>query len=156
MLPAEGAPLVFATELAHDLKLHIETQRPRPPVDLPVMADASQGGLVLNEPVPALPPGELTGVVHGKWGFDDWEGPRFHLRAALPANGPWLRPTSPPWWWAAKTRCTSRAKARCVLSGVEAQMRRRQAAEAGLEVAQARDARGGRATEECGAGAGQL
>jgi len=29
-----------------------------------------------------LPAGELTGVVHGKWGFDDWEGPRFRLRAA--------------------------------------------------------------------------
>jgi hypothetical protein len=33
-----------------------------------------------------LPEGELTGVLHGKWGFDDWEGPRFHLRAALPGK----------------------------------------------------------------------
>jgi hypothetical protein len=28
----------------------------------------------------------LTGVVRGKWGFDDWEGPRFHLHAAQPGK----------------------------------------------------------------------
>jgi len=38
---------------------------------------------VLSQSAPALPADELTGVVHGKWGFDDWEGPRYHLRAAL-------------------------------------------------------------------------
>ena len=26
--------------------------------------------------------GRADGVLRGKWGFDDWEGPRFHLRAA--------------------------------------------------------------------------
>ncbi len=80
-LPVEGAPLVFATQLAYDLALRIETKGG--PVDLPVKADASEGGLVLTHPAPPLPEGELTGVVRGKWGFDDWEGPRFHLRAAL-------------------------------------------------------------------------
>jgi hypothetical protein len=88
VLPAEGAPLVFATELAHDLTLRVtEThgakKNPNSPVDLVVKADASQGGLVLAQPAPPLPAGDLTGVVRGKWGFDDWEGPRFHLRAAL-------------------------------------------------------------------------
>ena len=24
--------------------------------------------------------------MRGKWGFDDWEGPRFHLRASLPGK----------------------------------------------------------------------
>jgi hypothetical protein len=79
---AEGAPLIFATELAHDLSLHIETEKG--PVDLPIAADPAKGGLVLQKPLPALPPGELTGVVRGKWGFDDWDGPRFHLLSAGP------------------------------------------------------------------------
>ncbi|MGA2217663.1 MAG: hypothetical protein ABSG51_06235 [Terracidiphilus sp.] len=84
-LPAEGGPLVYSTQLAHDLKLHIETKTG--PVDLPVRADPWQGGLVFDKPLPALPDGELTGVLQGKWGFDDWEGPRFHLRA--PEPGQW-------------------------------------------------------------------
>jgi hypothetical protein len=88
VLPAEGAPLVFATELAHGLTLHItEThdgkENPGNLVDLALKADASQGGLVLTQPVPPLPAGELVGVMRGKWGFDDWEGPRFHLRSAV-------------------------------------------------------------------------
>jgi hypothetical protein len=88
VLPAEGAPLVFATEMAHDLRLRIEDKGGKKnkgaPVDLPVKADPSRGGLVLalTQPAPPLPVGELTGVVRGKWGFDDWEGPRFRLRAA--------------------------------------------------------------------------
>ena len=84
VLPAEGAPLVFASQLAHDLVLHIEppANSKSAPVDLPVKPDPSKGGLVLVNPAPALPDGELTGVVRGKWGFDNWEGPRFHLRAA--------------------------------------------------------------------------
>ena len=84
VLPAEGAPLVFATQLVHGLTLHIEVKGG--PVDLPVKADPSQGGLVLEHPAPSLPDGELTGVLRGKWGFDDWEGPRFHLRTALPGR----------------------------------------------------------------------
>jgi len=84
VLPAEGAPLVFATQLSHDLVLHIESKGKVP--DLPLKADSSQGGLVLDKPAPLLPEGELTGVVRGKWGFDDWEGPRYHLRVAQPGK----------------------------------------------------------------------
>jgi hypothetical protein len=84
VLSAEGAPLVFATQLAHGLSLRIETKDG--PVDLPVKADSSQGGLVLVHPAPSLPEGELNGVLRGKWGFDDWEGPRFRLRSALPGK----------------------------------------------------------------------
>jgi hypothetical protein len=83
VLPAEGAPLVFATPLAHDLKLHIETSDPlTPAVDLPLVADASKGGLVTAQPIPALAGGEWSGEVRGKWGFDDWEGPRYRLVSA--------------------------------------------------------------------------
>jgi hypothetical protein len=83
-LPAEGAPLVFATQLAYGLTLRIETKGG--PVELVAKADPSLGGLVLEHPAPPLPEGELTGVLRGKWGFDDWEGPRFHLRAAQPGK----------------------------------------------------------------------
>ena len=84
VLSAEGAPAVFATQLAHHLVLHIEARSG--PVDLPLKADAAQGGLVLAGPAPTLPGGELTGMVRGKWGFDDWEGPRFHLVAPQPGK----------------------------------------------------------------------
>jgi hypothetical protein len=80
VLEADGAPLVYATPMAHDLKLHIESKSG--PVDVALKADAAEGGLVLAQPMPSLPSGELTGVVKGKWGFDDWEGPRFHLVSA--------------------------------------------------------------------------
>jgi hypothetical protein len=80
VLEAEGAPLVYATPLAHDLDLEIQSKSA--PVRVPLKTDASQGGLVVAHALPPLPSGELTGVVKGKWGFDDWEGPRFHLVSA--------------------------------------------------------------------------
>lgn len=86
VLPAEGAPLVLATQLGHDLILHIETRNG--PVDLPLKADPAEGGLVLAHPAPLLPVDDLTAVVRGKWGFDDWEGPRYHLRSA--ERGKWV------------------------------------------------------------------
>lgn len=84
VLPADGAPLVLATQMAHDLQLHIETANG--PIDLPLKADAAEGGLALESITHPLPPGNLTGVVRGKWGFDDWEGPRFNLHSAEPGN----------------------------------------------------------------------
>ena len=87
--PAEGAPLVFATQLAHDLVLHIEPAAGQKgaPVNLPLRAEPGAGGLVPAEKMPPLPEGELTADVRGKWGFDDWEGPRFHLYSA--GSGKW-------------------------------------------------------------------
>jgi len=100
VLPAEGAPMVFASQLAHDLTLHIgpQTEARGSPngssaassaassIDLPVVADPSKGGLVLKQPAPALPAGELVGAIRGKWGFDDWTGPQFHLLSSLPGG----------------------------------------------------------------------
>jgi len=87
VLPAEGAPLVFATAMAHDLYLHIESVgAKRKGLDVPVTADPARGGLVLSQPIAAPPGGELTAVLRGKWGFDNWEGPRYQLVAALPGR----------------------------------------------------------------------
>jgi hypothetical protein len=87
-LPAEGGPLIFATQLAHDLTLRIEPAEGQKtaPLDLPVEAEPGMGGLVLDTNMPALPGGAFNAVVRGKWGFDDWEGPRFHLVAAEPGK----------------------------------------------------------------------
>jgi hypothetical protein len=88
VLSAEGAPMVFASQLAHDLTLHIEAlaNSKSLPIDLPVTADPSKGGLVLKRPAPPLPAGALVGVVRGKWGFDNWIGPQFHLLSTQPGD----------------------------------------------------------------------
>jgi hypothetical protein len=88
VLPAEGAPLFFATQMAHDLVLHIGSSDGKSSVpDIPLVADATRGGLVPAGPIKQLPGGELTGQVRGKWGFDDWQGPQFQLVA--PLAGKW-------------------------------------------------------------------
>ena len=94
VLPVEGAPLVFATQMASGLVLHVETRDKGKPaaagkataVDLPVKADPSAGGLVLTEPAPLLPEADVTAELRGKWGFDEWKGPRFHLHSAQPGK----------------------------------------------------------------------
>ena len=52
VLPIEGAPLVFSTEFAHDLVLHLNLPvKPGDPtthLNLPIVADAYQGGLTLD------------------------------------------------------------------------------------------------------------
>jgi len=89
VLDAEGAPLVFATQLAYGLHLHIEpgANGKGGVMDLAVKADPAKGGLVLDNPIPSLGQGDLTGELHAKWGFDDWTGPRFHLHVAQ--SGRW-------------------------------------------------------------------
>lgn len=89
VLPAEGAPLVFATEMAHDLYLEVESSgdQKQPAIDVPLMADPGRGGLVPTEPMPRLPTGELIGTVRGRWGFDNWEGPEYRLFS--PPAGMW-------------------------------------------------------------------
>lgn len=49
-LPIEGAPLVFSTDLAHDLVLHLNAPEGSPAEqDIPLTPDAYQGGLMLRE-----------------------------------------------------------------------------------------------------------
>jgi hypothetical protein len=85
---AEGAPLVFGTELAHDLKLHIDSSKGS--FEIPVAAESAKGALVPVGHMPTLPNGQLTASLHGKWGFDDWDGPRFHMVSAGPQK--WTLP----------------------------------------------------------------
>jgi hypothetical protein len=87
VLPVEGAPLVFSTNYAHDLVLHVQVKEGRT-IDLPVAADAARGGLVID--AHSLHPGDLdaglTGTLHGYWGFQTFDGPTFHLQNARPAK----------------------------------------------------------------------
>lgn len=115
-LPIDGAPLVFSTSLAHDLVLHLNTPpgAPNEP-DIPLIADAFHGGLVLQRtpehhvPIhdvlhdgksdnpkqtdaknpkaakPQPPPIRLTGTIQGQWGFDAFTGPTVPLQQ-LPGN----------------------------------------------------------------------
>ncbi len=87
VLPAAGAPLFFATDLAHNLVLHLEpADGSGKAVDLPLEVDADKGGLVPAEKIPALPGGDFTATVRGKWGFDDWVGPQYRLVTARPGE----------------------------------------------------------------------
>jgi hypothetical protein len=93
----EGAPLVFSTDFAHDLVLHLN--RTGAPADIPLTPEAFEGGLVVakeeqREPLhdaklqgDSTPPAKadvkigtssdltITGTVRGYWGFDSFEGP---------------------------------------------------------------------------------
>jgi hypothetical protein len=86
VLPAEGAPLVFSTQYAHDLVLRVK-EKSGLSADLPVSADAARGGVVVD--THALRAGldvELTGTVRGYWGFETFDGPNFQLNSAHAAK----------------------------------------------------------------------
>lgn len=87
VLPAEGAPLVFATDLAHNLALHIETKS-GPGIDLPAKPDAEKGGFVVDTHAleSADLEGEVAGTIHGLWGFHSFDGPHYRLRTSRPAQ----------------------------------------------------------------------
>ena len=82
VLATEGNPLVFAAPLGHDLMLHLDTKAAEGGLEIPVTPEAALGGFVLQKPIPVLPEAEVTATLHGKWGFDDWEGPKFRLSSA--------------------------------------------------------------------------
>jgi len=89
VLPADGAPLVFSTDYAHDMVLHVQSKAGLA-IDLPVMADAARGGFVVD--AHSVHGNDLdngfTGTLHGYWGFQSFEGPTFQLQNAHPAK--WL------------------------------------------------------------------
>jgi hypothetical protein len=87
LLAAEGAPLVFATDLAHNLVLHIEPKSGSA-IDLPAKPDAELGGFVVETHAleSADLDGEVTGTIRGAWGFHSFEGPHYRLRTSRPAQ----------------------------------------------------------------------
>ncbi len=99
VLPADGAPLVFSTNLGHDWVLHLWSKSGSS-MDIPVKPDAARGGFVIDhrsldklsgngdKPEVQLSklPAEVSGTLSGKWGFDAFAGPTFHLRTAQAAT----------------------------------------------------------------------
>lgn len=81
VLGAEGAPLVFSSELAHSLMLHLENKDGRS-VEIPVVANALLGGFIATGSIPPLDwmPLSFTGKVHGQWGFEPFDGPTYKLQ----------------------------------------------------------------------------
>ncbi len=80
VLPVEGAPLVFSTRYAHDMFLSVTGKDGRS-IDLPAHADALQGGFVVNTAALAAsaPGDDIVASLHGHWGFEQYDGPRFRL-----------------------------------------------------------------------------
>jgi hypothetical protein len=87
VLPAEGAPQVFATSYAHDMVLRLKGKNGKF-VDLPVTADAEKGGFVAN--TAGLGPTNfgdvLDGSLDGYWGFESYSGPEFRLENTRPQH----------------------------------------------------------------------
>jgi hypothetical protein len=83
VLPVEGAPLVFATGFAHDVTLSL-TGTDGKTLELPATADPTQGGYVVDTSgLGAIVLGDsVQASLHGYWGFDPYEGPRFRLMNA--------------------------------------------------------------------------
>jgi hypothetical protein len=97
----EGAPLVFSANFAHDMTLHLN--RTGVPTDLPLKANAFEGGLVVvkDEKRQVVGFGKpqdgkkdqagdvkigsttdltISGTIHGYWGFDSFDGPTVMLQ----------------------------------------------------------------------------
>ena len=87
LLPADGAPLAFATELAHHFVLHVETKSGSG-IDLPATPDPMLGGFTVETHAlqSADLDGEFTGTIRGIWGFHAFEGPHYRLRDSRPAQ----------------------------------------------------------------------
>ena len=87
IVSADGAPLVFSTAIAHDFALRIRGKS-GVVADLPATPDAEKGGFLIDAR-PALSANldpDMTGTLHGHWGFDTYEGPTFRFQSAHPVT----------------------------------------------------------------------
>ena len=89
VLPADGAPLIFAGELGRKYALYVETKSGAG-FEMPAEPDAGRGGFVIATKDAHFQPwnGEVTATIRGVWGFRPFEGPHYRLRAARP--GQWV------------------------------------------------------------------
>lgn len=89
VLAAEGAPLVFSSDLAHDFVLQLRNKAGEA-ISLPAQADPSRGGFVIE--TSKLSSRDFTadvdGTLQGYWGFKAFSGPTFRMWNARPTN--WL------------------------------------------------------------------
>ena len=85
VLPAEGAPLAFATSLGYAFRLHLRDKSGKG-VDLPATADAARGGFLVDTSAvdPAKLDTKLDGTLRGSWGFENYDGPAFQLVNGYP------------------------------------------------------------------------
>lgn len=83
VLPAEGAPLVFATQFGHNFSIRVK-EKDGKDIVLPATPDAARGGFVVD--VHSLHLGDagpaVDGTLQGNWGFDSYAGPTYHFRSA--------------------------------------------------------------------------
>jgi hypothetical protein len=84
VLPVVGAPLVFSTGIAHDFVLKLQNKTGNP-IILPATADAASGGFVVDAKTlkPDELPADVTGTIHGSWGFENYDGPTFQFKNGL-------------------------------------------------------------------------
>ena len=87
VFPADGAPLVFATELAHNFVLRVDPKSGHA-IDLPAKPDPALGGFEVDTKAleSADLDGEVTGMIRGFWGFHTFDGPHYRLHSSRPAQ----------------------------------------------------------------------
>ena len=111
VLPVEGAPLVFATNYAHDISLRLKStdavpgaqspgalQSPNPAapipgstevatLEFPATADPASGGFLIDTSKlgSAVFAQNTIGALHGDWGFGSFDGPPFNLQGVRKA-----------------------------------------------------------------------
>ncbi len=103
VLPVDGAPLVFSTQLGHDWTLHVYSKSGAS-LDVPIKPDAAQGrlchrlaheywrpfpqGINHSNPKPIWQSWGLSSAerIKGRWGFDAFEGPTLSLRTSRAAE----------------------------------------------------------------------
>ncbi|MBH1997631.1 MAG: hypothetical protein I8H96_00695 [Sphingomonadaceae bacterium] len=73
----DGAPLIYATDYAHDMAIRLTTRDGRT-VDAPVIPRADRGGYVLAKPLNITDFEASTSArLHGAWGFNPFDGPEY-------------------------------------------------------------------------------
>jgi hypothetical protein len=93
VLPVEGAPLIFSSDIGHDFVLQVK-RKDGDAINLPARPDASSGGFLIDThsvEAAKLEP-EVTGTLRGLWGFAPYEGPNFRFKTAHSAH--WVVPAA--------------------------------------------------------------
>lgn len=80
VLGVEGAPLIYSTAFAHDVKVKL-TNASGQTMDVPVVPRADRGGyMIAPEELPSAFAGSMRAQLHGTWGFAPFSGPDYLLQ----------------------------------------------------------------------------